>query len=425
MGDGGSASHPAHPRTFSVTGPVLHFISTCLSHHRVFFVTTIPVHSSTPSLLLLHVPLKLAVLPALLAPFRPSAPPSALLGLGASGPQSCFQALPRPSEPAAPPQPVNQSAPPWILVSSPPPGTTILPALPGSPVPPAPPWLLHPSGSFIPQAPLWSSRPWLHLGHSSPGLCLGLPVLQRHRVSQSHGLRLDLYISSLGVALSRGHGKYSFRGNVSVEEGDTDLIQEVLFDAVVTAPLEAYWTSLALNKSENSDKGVEIAYLGTRTGLSRINLFVMPDQLTNQARMSILQCPGLKRCPALISLPLRGIIIESSSRSEGKWGLGCFRKTLTMDASFTGWGAALNDFLTAEDKELVFSADHFPLWYKRAAEQVPGTFIYSLSFNKASENKSVVYASSTIHLLDERESPIAAVRVFTNEGDCETEGLDM
>uniref|UniRef100_A0A8C4H7W2 Calcium voltage-gated channel auxiliary subunit alpha2delta 3 n=1 Tax=Dicentrarchus labrax TaxID=13489 RepID=A0A8C4H7W2_DICLA len=163
---------------------------------------------------------------------------------------------------------------------------------------------------------------------------------------------------SLGVALSRGHGKFFFRGNVTVEEGrkfvfsglltftlsssvtycntdehpehrylsqieaiklylsgyephlqcDKELIQEVLFDAVVTAPLEAYWTSLVLNKSENSDKGVEIAYLGTRTGLSRINLFVV-------------------------------------------------------------------DFLTAEDKEGVFNADHFPLWYKRAAEQVPGTFV--------------------------------------------------
>ncbi|KAF0036215.1 hypothetical protein F2P81_011527 [Scophthalmus maximus] len=174
---------------------------------------------------------------------------------------------------------------------------------------------------------------------------------------------------SLGVALSRGHGKFFFRGNVTVEEGlhdlehpdvaladewtycntdehpehrylsqieaiklylnghephlqcDKELIQEVLFDAVVTAPLEAYWTSLVLNKSENSDKGVEIAYLGTRTGLSRINLFVVPDELTNL------------------------------------------------------------DFLTAEDKEGVFNADHFPLWYKRAAEQVPGTFVYSLPFN--------------------------------------------
>lgn len=32
--------------------------------------------------------------------------------------------------------------------------------------------------------------------------------------------------------------------------GDRELIQEVLYDAVVTAPLEAYWTGLALNKSE-------------------------------------------------------------------------------------------------------------------------------------------------------------------------------
>ncbi|XP_051509834.1 voltage-dependent calcium channel subunit alpha-2/delta-3 [Myxocyprinus asiaticus] len=200
---------------------------------------------------------------------------------------------------------------------------------------------------------------------------------------------------SLGVALSRGHGKYSFSGNISVEEGlhdlehpdvvltdewaycntaehqdlhflsqieaiklyfngephlkcDHDLVLEVLFDAVVTAPLEAYWTSLALNKSENSDKGVQIAFLGTRTGLSRINLFVTPDQLTNQ------------------------------------------------------------DFLTLEDKEVVFSTDHFPLWYKRAAEQVPGTFVYSVPFNTGSENNSVVLASSAVHLSDERESPIAA-----------------
>uniref|UniRef100_A0A8C4GM21 Calcium channel, voltage dependent, alpha2/delta subunit 3 n=1 Tax=Dicentrarchus labrax TaxID=13489 RepID=A0A8C4GM21_DICLA len=203
---------------------------------------------------------------------------------------------------------------------------------------------------------------------------------------------------SVGVALSRGHGKYFFRGNVSVEAGidveacdvtvclclghrtycnteeqhehrhltqiqaiklfltgrrphlkcDRELIQEVLFDAVVTAPLEAYWTGLALNKSENSDKGVEITFLGTRTGLSRTNLFVPGDQLSNQ------------------------------------------------------------DFLTAEDKEGVFNADHFPLWYKRAAEQVPGTFVYSIPFSTALENKSVVLASTAIQLLDDRKSPIVA-----------------
>uniref|UniRef100_A0AAY4A3W3 VWFA domain-containing protein n=1 Tax=Denticeps clupeoides TaxID=299321 RepID=A0AAY4A3W3_9TELE len=141
------------------------------------------------------------------------------------------------------------------------------------------------------------------------------------------------------VALSRGHGKYFFKGNVSVEAGeklsvnaagikysslnatgDRELIQQVLFDAVVTAPLEAYWTGLALNKSENSDKGVEIAFLGTRTGLSRTNLFVVQEQLSNQ------------------------------------------------------------DLLTAEDKEGVFNSDHFPLWYRRAAEQVPGTYVYAIPF---------------------------------------------
>uniref|UniRef100_A0A673HQV7 Voltage-dependent calcium channel subunit alpha-2/delta-3-like n=1 Tax=Sinocyclocheilus rhinocerous TaxID=307959 RepID=A0A673HQV7_9TELE len=201
---------------------------------------------------------------------------------------------------------------------------------------------------------------------------------------------------SVCVALSRGHGKYFFKGNVSLEAGlhdleqpdvaladewtycntdehhehrhltqvqaiklymtsrkphlrcDRELIQQVLFDAVVTAPLEAYWTGLALNKSENSDKGVEIAFLGTRTGLSRTNLFVVPEQLTNQ------------------------------------------------------------DFLTAEDKEGVFNADHFPLWYKRAAEQVPGTFVYSIPFSSGGENKSVVLASTAIQLLDDRKSPIVA-----------------
>ncbi|XP_027691684.1 voltage-dependent calcium channel subunit alpha-2/delta-3 [Vombatus ursinus] len=202
---------------------------------------------------------------------------------------------------------------------------------------------------------------------------------------------------SLGVALSRGHGKYFFRGNVTIEEGlhdlehpdvsladewsycntdlqpehrqlsqldaiklylkgkepllqcDKELIQEVLFDAVVSAPIEAYWTSLALNKSENSDKGVEVAFLGTRTGLSRINLFVGAEQLTNQ------------------------------------------------------------DFLKAGDKENIFNADHFPLWYRRAAEQIPGSFVYSIPFSVGTANKSnVVTASTSIQLLDDRKSPVVA-----------------
>ncbi|KAK1799584.1 hypothetical protein P4O66_000465 [Electrophorus voltai] len=178
---------------------------------------------------------------------------------------------------------------------------------------------------------------------------------------------------SVGVTLSRGHGKYFLKGNVSLEAGlreleqpdvaladewtycntddhhehqyltqvqaikqyltsrkpqfkcDRELIQQVLFDAVVSAPLKAYWTGLALNKSENPEKGVEIAFLGTRTGLSRTNLFVVPEQLTNQA-----------------------------------------------------------------------------------AEQVPGTFIYSIPFSSAQENKSVVLASTAIQLLEDRRSSVVA-----------------
>ncbi|NP_001391289.1 voltage-dependent calcium channel subunit alpha-2/delta-4 isoform 6 [Mus musculus] len=108
---------------------------------------------------------------------------------------------------------------------------------------------------------------------------------------------------SLGVVLTRGHGEYILLGNTSVEEGlhdllhpdltlasdwiycitdidpdhrklsqleavvrfltgvdpdlecDEELVREVLFDAVVTAPMEAYWTALALNISEYVQEG--------------------------------------------------------------------------------------------------------------------------------------------------------------------------
>ncbi|XP_042609271.1 voltage-dependent calcium channel subunit alpha-2/delta-4-like [Cyprinus carpio] len=122
---------------------------------------------------------------------------------------------------------------------------------------------------------------------------------------------------SFGMVLTRGHGQYMFFGNVSVEEGlhdlqqpdltiadewtycETDidphhrkltqlqavvryltgkepdlecdeiLLQQVLFDAVVTAPLEAYWTALMLT-APGVDEGIESAFLGTRSGLMRV-----------------------------------------------------------------------------------------------------------------------------------------------------------
>ncbi|XP_038623665.1 voltage-dependent calcium channel subunit alpha-2/delta-4 [Tachyglossus aculeatus] len=171
---------------------------------------------------------------------------------------------------------------------------------------------------------------------------------------------------SLGVVLTRGHGEYILLGNTSVEEGlhdllqpdvtlanewiycitdidpghrklsqleavirfltgqepdlqcDEELVQEALFDAVVTAPMEAYWTALALNLSEASQDGVDMAFLGTRAGLMRRSLFVGAEKLSDRK------------------------------------------------------------FLTLQDKASIFTMDHFPLWYRRAAQHPAGTFVFSI-----------------------------------------------
>uniref|UniRef100_A0A8D2N9G6 Calcium voltage-gated channel auxiliary subunit alpha2delta 4 n=1 Tax=Zonotrichia albicollis TaxID=44394 RepID=A0A8D2N9G6_ZONAL len=182
---------------------------------------------------------------------------------------------------------------------------------------------------------------------------------------------------SLGVVLSRGHGEYILLGNTSVEEGlhdllqpdlslanewiycitdidpdhrklsqleavirfltgeepdlecDEELVQEVLFDAVVTAPMEAYWTTLALNMSLDTEAGIEMAFLGTRAGLMRSALYVGSEKISNKK------------------------------------------------------------FLTQKDKESIFTMDHFPLWYRRAAEHPPGSFIYSIVSEDESGNPNL------------------------------------
>uniref|UniRef100_A0A670XWW4 Calcium voltage-gated channel auxiliary subunit alpha2delta 4 n=1 Tax=Pseudonaja textilis TaxID=8673 RepID=A0A670XWW4_PSETE len=175
---------------------------------------------------------------------------------------------------------------------------------------------------------------------------------------------------SLGIVLSRGHGEYVLLGDTSAEEGlhdllqpdltlanewiycvtdidpahrklsqleavirfitaeepdlecNEELVQQVLFDAVVTAPMEAYWTTLALTMSNETEDGVQMAFMGTRAGLMRNTLYVGTEKLSNK------------------------------------------------------------NFLTSYDKESIFTMDHFPLWYRRAAEHPPGSFIYSLSFEE-------------------------------------------
>uniref|UniRef100_A0A3P8Y209 Calcium voltage-gated channel auxiliary subunit alpha2delta 4 n=1 Tax=Esox lucius TaxID=8010 RepID=A0A3P8Y209_ESOLU len=165
---------------------------------------------------------------------------------------------------------------------------------------------------------------------------------------------------SLGIVLTRGHGEFIFTGNVSIKEGLNDLMQpdvtiadewtycetdidphhrkltqhqavfryltgkepdlecdekllrQTLFDAVVTAPMEAYWTAVI----PESPEGVETAFLGTRSGLMRVTRYV-----------------------------------GSEKRVAKK-------------------------FLSPSDKENIFTLDHFPLWYRRAAEYPAGKFLY-------------------------------------------------
>uniref|UniRef100_A0AAQ4QQ12 Calcium voltage-gated channel auxiliary subunit alpha2delta 4 n=1 Tax=Gasterosteus aculeatus aculeatus TaxID=481459 RepID=A0AAQ4QQ12_GASAC len=168
---------------------------------------------------------------------------------------------------------------------------------------------------------------------------------------------------SLGIVLTRGYGQYIFIGNVSVEEGlhdllapdltiasewtycetdidpahrklsqlqavvqyltgkephlecDAQLLQQTLFDAVVTAPMEAYWTALMLNTS-GMDEGVETAFLGTRSGLMRFQRYAGVEKRIGKT------------------------------------------------------------FLTSTDMENMFTLDHFPVWYRRASEYPAGQFLY-------------------------------------------------
>uniref|UniRef100_A0A3Q3JQ73 VWFA domain-containing protein n=1 Tax=Monopterus albus TaxID=43700 RepID=A0A3Q3JQ73_MONAL len=172
----------------------------------------------------------------------------------------------------------------------------------------------------------------------------------------------------LGVVLTKGHGKLAFMGNVSVEETycETDidpahrkynqlqaairyllgkepdledevLLQQTLFDAVVTAPLEAYWTALMV------EPGVETAFLGTRAGLMRITRYAGVE--TRVAR-----------------------------------------------------------FLSPSDKDNLFTIDHFPLWYRLAVENTPGTFYYY-----PVNDKKYVIATTAVTVSSEGKTAMAGI----------------
>ncbi|XP_073670877.1 voltage-dependent calcium channel subunit alpha-2/delta-4 isoform X2 [Paramisgurnus dabryanus] len=205
---------------------------------------------------------------------------------------------------------------------------------------------------------------------------------------------------SLGIVLTKGHGKNVFIGNVSVEEGlhdltasdvtianewtycetdidphhrkltqfqavvryltgkepdlecDERLLQQTLFDAVVTAPMEAYWTALLLNAS-GIDGGVETAFLGTRSGLMRI-----------------IRYAGVEKRVA-------------------------------------------KKFLLPSDKENLFTLDHFPVWYRRAAEYPAGRFLYYVPTedNTRADNKFVIAVTSVTVSVNKKTAIAGAIGV--------------
>ncbi|KAG5845693.1 hypothetical protein ANANG_G00141970 [Anguilla anguilla] len=192
-----------------------------------------------------------------------------------------------------------------------------------------------------------------------------------------------------------GHGEYIFTGNVSIEEGlhdlmqpdltladewtycetdidpqhrkfsqlmavvrylrgeepelecDEELLQTVLFDAVVTAPMEAYWTALSLDEA-GIEEGVEAAFLGTRAGLMRLTRYVGTEK------------------------------------------------------------RVVKKFLTSSDKENLFTMDHFPLWYRRAAEHPPGSFLYYIPNPESRDGKGVVATTAVTVTIDDKMAIAAA-----------------
>lgn len=43
-------------------------------------------------------------------------------------------------------------------------------------------------------------------------------------------------------------------------------------------------------------------------------------------------------------------------------------------------------FLTLEDEASLFTMDHFPLWYRQASEQPPGSFVFNLRWEEGPGN---------------------------------------
>ncbi|KAM7397283.1 hypothetical protein PAMP_020267 [Pampus punctatissimus] len=136
---------------------------------------------------------------------------------------------------------------------------------------------------------------------------------------------------SFGMVLTRGHGKLMFVGNVSVEEGLHDLTSPDLFIA-------SEWTYCETDIDPAHRKY---------------------SQLQAAIRYLLGKEPDLECDEVLLQQTLFDAVV-----------------TAPLEAY---WNALiLNDrkFLTPADKDNLFTVDHFPLWYRLAVENTPGSFYY-------------------------------------------------
>lgn len=77
------------------------------------------------------------------------------------------------------------------------------------------------------------------------------------------------------------------------------------------------------------------------------------------------------------SLLILAQLLQSFARPRGLWCghhlLGSSSHQFCVEARFCPLSRS---FLTSTDKENMFTLDHFPLWYRRAAENPAGQFLY-------------------------------------------------
>ncbi|KAL6088561.1 hypothetical protein STEG23_030555 [Scotinomys teguina] len=197
-------------------------------------------------------------------------------------------------------------------------------------------------------------------------------------------------------------------------ECDEELVREVLFDAVVTAPMEAYWTALALNMTEYELAMWVLIKVSPGTSLTaghgqEMNQVdqqppVTPKEDANKTNGT--QRPLERAHETRIGASEPGVDVAFLGTRAG-----LLRRSLFVGSE------KISDrkFLTPEDEASIFTMDHFPLWYRQASEQAPGSFVFNLRWEEGPDSPDepvAVRASTAIAVTVDGKTAIAAGRRY-------------